>query len=63
MAVLSVDDSHPSYVEIRVDGEGVPITLVTALWLSLRFQLNAMSLHMNEDVYDTKSGDLIHTIS
>jgi hypothetical protein len=72
MAALSVDDAHPSYVEIRVDGEGVPITfpvgsdglaLVTALWLSLRFQLNAMSLHMNEDVYDTKSGDLIHTIS
>jgi hypothetical protein len=72
MATLSVDDAHPSYVEIRVDGEGVPITfpvrsdglaLVTALRLSLRFQLNTMSLHIDEDVYDTKSGDLIHTIS
>jgi hypothetical protein len=72
MATLSVDDAHPSYVEIRVDGEGVPITfpvrsdglaLVTALRLSLQFQLNAMSPHIDEDVYDTKSGDLIHTIS
>jgi hypothetical protein len=72
MAALSVDDAHPSYVEIHVDGEGVPITfpvrsdglaLVTALRLSLRFQLNTMSLHIDEDVYDTKSGDLIHTIS
>jgi hypothetical protein len=72
MAALSVDDAHPSYVEIRVDGEGVPITfpvgsdglaLVTTLRLSLLFQLNTMSLHIDEDVYDTKSGDLIHTIS
>jgi hypothetical protein len=72
MTALSVDDSHPSYVEIRVDGEGVPITfpvgsdglaLVTALCLSLQFQLKAMSLHIDEDIYDTKSGDLIHTIS
>jgi hypothetical protein len=72
MAALSVDDSHPSYVEICVNGEGVPITfpigsdglaLVTTLRLSLRFQWNAMSLHIDKDIYDTKSGDLIHIIS
>ena len=72
MAILSVDDAHPCYIEIHVDGEGVSITflvgndglaLVKALCLNLQFQLNVMSLYIDEDVYDTKSGDLIHTIS
>jgi hypothetical protein len=72
MAMLNVDDSQPSYVEIHADGEGVSISfligsdgfaVVTTLCLSLWFQLNAMSLHIDEDVYDSTSGDLIYTIS
>jgi hypothetical protein len=72
MDALSVDDSHPSYIKIRAYGEGVSISFligsdgmaaVTALSLSLWFQLNAMSLHIDENVYDTESGNLIHTIS
>ena len=39
------------------------LALVIALCLSLWFQLDAMSLYIDEDVYDTKSSDLIHTIS
>jgi hypothetical protein len=54
--VLNVDDLHSSYVEIHADGEGVSITfpvgsdglaVVTTLRLSLRFQLNAMSLQID----------------
>jgi hypothetical protein len=71
MVVLSVDDSHLSNIEIRTDGEGVPISflvgsdglaIVTVLYLSLQFQLNAMSLHIDEDVYNTKSSDLYYRI-
>jgi hypothetical protein len=72
MAALNVDDSHLSYVEIHADGEGVSISfpvgsdglvVVRVLCLSLQFQLNAMSLHIDEVVYDTKLGYHIHTIS
>ena len=56
---------------IYLDGVGVPISfplgidgvaLVTSLKLSLRFQMNEDFMFIDEEVYDAKSRELIHTI-
>jgi hypothetical protein len=60
-----------SFVTIRADGDVVPISfplgsdglaLVSAVRLGLRFQLNIASLYIDEEVFDSESGDVIHTI-
>jgi hypothetical protein len=72
MAALNIDDLNPNCVEIHENEEWVSISFrvgsdgiadVTVLCLSLQFQLNAMSLHIHEDVFDTISSNLIDTIS
>jgi hypothetical protein len=35
---------------------------VSAVCLGLRFQLNIASLHIDEEVFDSLSSDVIHTI-
>jgi hypothetical protein len=58
-------------VAIYPDGVGVPISFplgsdgvahITSLRLSLRFQISEDFMFIDEEVYDTQSGDLIHTI-
>jgi hypothetical protein len=60
-----------SFVTIRADGDVVPISfplgsdglaLVSAVRLGLRFQLNIASMHIDEEVFDSVSGDVTHTI-
>jgi hypothetical protein len=55
----------------RADGDGVPISfplgsdglaLVSAVRIGLWFQLNIASLHIDEEVFDSVSGDVSHTI-
>jgi hypothetical protein len=71
MASMNLTDYLSSFVVIRVDGEGVPISsplgsdgiaIVTAICLGLRFQLNTNSLHIDEEVFDLVIGDLFYTI-
>jgi hypothetical protein len=38
------------------------LALVSAVCLGLRFQLNIASLHIDEEVFDSVSGDVTHTI-
>jgi hypothetical protein len=67
IASVKVGDQTSGFVVIRVDGEEVSIlfplgsdgiAVVTTIRLSLRFQLNKDSLHIDEEVYDSVS----HTI-
>jgi hypothetical protein len=60
-----------SFATIRSDGDGVPISFplgsdglasVSAVCLGLRFQLNIASLYIEEEVFDSVSGDVTHTI-
>jgi hypothetical protein len=60
-----------SFATIRADGNIVPISFplgndglasVSAVCLSLRFQLNIASMHIDEEVFDSESGDVTHTI-
>jgi hypothetical protein len=71
MASVKVGDQTSGFAVIQADGEGVPISfpfgsdgiaIVTAIRLSLRFQLNKDSLHIDEEVYDSVNGELSHTI-
>jgi hypothetical protein len=71
MASVNLANHVSRFVVIRADGEGVPISfplgsdgiaVVTAIRLSLRFQLNVDSLHIDEEAYDSGSGELSHTI-
>jgi hypothetical protein len=71
MASISLPDYCTRFVTIRADGEGVPISFpigndglanVSAMCLGLRFQLNIASLHIDEEVFDLVSRDIIHTI-
>jgi hypothetical protein len=61
-----------SFATIRADGDGVPISFplgsdglasVSVVRLGLRFQLNIASLDINEEVFDSVSGDVTHTHS
>jgi hypothetical protein len=67
----SPSDTHNRLVVIYSNDEGVPISfplgndgvaLVTSLRLSLRFHMSEDFMFIDEEVYDTQSGDLIHTI-
>jgi hypothetical protein len=71
MASVKVGDQTSGFAVIRADGEGVPIsfplgsdgiTVVTAICLSLRLQLNKDSLYIDKEVYDSVNGELSHTI-
>ena len=59
------------FCNIRVDGDGVPISfplgsdglaLVSTVHLGLHFHLNIASLHIDKEVHDSVSGDVTHTI-
>jgi hypothetical protein len=71
MASESVGPFRTSFATIQADGDGVPISFplgsdglasVSAICLGLRFQLNIASLHIDEEVFDSVSGDVTHTI-
>jgi hypothetical protein len=71
MAVLNHSDMYPSYVVIHADGQGAPLSFplrndglvrVTSLRLSLRFGLSEDFMFLDEEVYDSQSGNLINTI-
>ena len=72
MAARNPCESHSTLALIYLDGVGVPISFplgsdgvahVTALRLSLRFQMSEDFMFIDEEVYDAQSGDLIYTIS
>ena len=71
MASVNIGSFCTSFATIRVDGDGVPISFplssnelvsVSAVRLGLRFQLNIASLHIDEEVFDSISNDVTHTI-
>jgi hypothetical protein len=71
MVSESIGPFCTSFATIRADGNGVPISFplgsdglasVLAVRLGLRFQLNIASLHIDEEVFDSVSGDVSHTI-
>jgi hypothetical protein len=71
MASVNIAPFSTSFVTIRADGNGVPISFplgsdglasVLAIRLGLWFQLNIASLHINKDVFDSISSDVTHTI-
>jgi hypothetical protein len=74
MASESIGPFCTSFATIRADGDGVPISFplgsdglasVSAVRLGLRFQLNiaySSPLHIDEEVFDSVSGDVTHTI-
>jgi hypothetical protein len=71
MAALNDEISHSRYAIIYANGDGVPISFplgndglvrVTSLRLSLRFRFSEDFMFVDEEVYDTLSGDLINTI-
>jgi hypothetical protein len=71
MASESIGPFCTSFATIRADGDGAPISFplgrdrlasVSVIRLGLRFQLNIASLHIDEEVFDSVSGDVSHTI-
>ena len=71
MASHSPCETHPRLAVIYPDGEGVLVSFpldndgvahVISMRLSLRFQTNEDIMFIDEEVYDTQSGDFIHTI-
>jgi hypothetical protein len=71
MASVNIGPFCTSSATIRVDGDGVPISFplgsdglasVSAVRLGLRFQLNIASLHIDKEVFDSVTGDVIQTI-
>jgi hypothetical protein len=71
LASESIGPFCTSFATIRADGDGVPISIpvgtdglasVSAVRLGLQFQLNIASLHIDEEVFDSVSGDVTHTI-
>jgi hypothetical protein len=71
MASVNIASFCTSFATIRADGDGIPISFplgsdglasVLAVRLSLWFQLNIASLHIDEEVFDSVSGDVTHTI-
>ena len=68
---MNPSDIYPSYVVIYANGEVVLISFslrndrqvrITSLRLSLRFDLSEDFMFLNEEIYDTQSGNLINTI-
>ena len=71
MASLSSCDTHNRLVVIYSDGKEVPISfplgnnglaLIISLRVSLRFHMSEDFMFIDEEVYDTQSGDLTHII-
>ena len=71
MASEAVRPFCTSFATVRADGDVVPISFplgtdglasVSAIRLGLRFQLNSALLHIDEEVLDTVTGDVTHTI-
>jgi hypothetical protein len=71
MASESIGPFCTSFATIRADGDGIPISFplgsdgmasASAVRLGLRFQLNIASLHIDEEVFDSVSGDVSHII-
>ena len=71
MAFESIGLFCMSFATIRADGDGVLISFllgcdglafISVVHLGLRFQLNIASLHIDEEVFDSISGDVSHTI-
>jgi hypothetical protein len=71
MASESIGPFCTSFATIRANGDGVPISFpvgtdglasVSAVRLGLRFQLNIASLHIDEEVSDSVSSNVTHTI-
>ena len=71
MASESIGPLCISFATVRADGDGVPISFplgtdglasVSVVRLGLWFQLNIASLHIDEEVFDTVTGHVTHTI-
>jgi hypothetical protein len=71
MASENIGPFCTSFATIRADGDGVPISfplgsdgldLVSVVRLGFRFQLNIASLYIDEEVFDSVSGDVTHMI-
>jgi hypothetical protein len=71
MASVNIGPFCTSFATIRADGDGVPISFplgsdglasVSAVCLGLWFQLNIASLYIDEEVFDSVSGNVTHTI-
>jgi hypothetical protein len=71
MASVNIGPFCTSFATIWADGDGVPISfllgsdglaLVSTIYLGLWFQLNIAFLHIDEEVFDSISGDVTHTI-
>ena len=69
MAFVKLADRVSGFFVIRADGEGFSISfllgrdgiaIITAICLSLRFQLNMDSLYIDEEVYDSVTRELSH---
>jgi hypothetical protein len=71
MASLNLPNCHSSYAIVRANGEGIQIlfpldsnefAVVTTIRLSLWFQLNVTSLHIDEEIFDSVTRVLTYTI-
>jgi hypothetical protein len=71
MAALQLVDTLSKFAIIFAETEGVPVSfpisndglaLVTSLRLYLRFRLSKEFMYIDEEVFGTHSGELIHTI-
>jgi hypothetical protein len=62
MASVKLAGHVSRFAVIRVDGEGFPISFPLGNRLSLWFQLNINSLHIDEEVYDSMTGDLSYIV-
>jgi hypothetical protein len=71
MASQNIGPFCTSFATIRTDGDGVPISFplgsdglasVSTVRLEIQFQLNIASLYFDEEVFDSVSGDVTHTI-
>jgi hypothetical protein len=71
MVAMNPGDTYPSYVVIHADDEAVPLSFplwndglvcVIPLRLSLKVGMSEDFMFLDEEVYDTQSGNLINTI-
>jgi hypothetical protein len=71
MASVNIALFSTNFATIRANGNGVSISfllgsdglaLVSTVRLGLRFQLKIASLHIDEEVFDSVSSDVMHTI-
>jgi len=71
VSIAMADSQIPPMVLIHANGRGVPISFqvgvdgkctISALRLHLRFQFLEGSMHVDEEVFDVDSGELLYTI-